>query len=177
MKNLSVILTFIVCILSFANTYAISININWNYNFKKDLVISCEEDQLCESYFGTQIAIKESKCSDCFSTDLNQTFLFNGIGESITNSLIPVGEVEFYSYLIDNRFVSISYDSPYDLVTNDSAMKKRLKYRSLCEDPSQDPILFFDLSEKSEVSTPKYIYCGENQIFELELFDVDIISY
>lgn len=165
-----------ILVLLFVTQFVFALNINtlWNEDFSKNLVVDCAEDEMCQEFFGTQSTIQEEICSDCFSTDLNATFIFNGIGESITAGE-SVSLSEFFSYLKLNNFVSISYDSPYDLITTSSTMQKRLKFRDLCEDYTQDPILFFDKSLSNEISTPRFIFCGET-VYDLEMFDVIIDS-
>lgn len=152
---------------------AMSITTIWNTDFSKQLKIECDNNVECNQLIDQSILVDESFCEDCFSTDLNASFIFNGIGESITTGATEVSVSTLLDFIKFNEFVSITYDSPYDLISSGSTMQKRLKYRNLCVDATQDPILFFERNSYNEISMPRYIYCGEN-IFELEMFDVTV---
>jgi len=163
------LLLLVLCSLSVS---AISIETVWNQNFSKELIVNCEESSACSAEFGETTTLSEEICDDCFSTDLSATFIFNGIGESISTGQAAL-EVEFFEFLKDQKFVSIDFDTPYDLVTNQSRIKKKLAYRALCEDSSIDPVLFFDVDQNGGVSSPRFILSGDG-VYELDLFAIDL---
>lgn len=169
MKYLVLTLLFI------QSAFALEINTTWNADFSKSVSIECLGNEQCESYYGEGLVFNEDICEECFSTSLNMTFIFNGIGESITAKEGLVDMDEFFSFLFMNDFISIKFDTPYDLITSGSAIRKKIKYKKLCDSASTDPILFFERSANNDMGTPRYIYCGDS-VQELEMFSTDLDS-
>lgn len=160
--------------LIFVNSvYALDINIKWNQDFTKTTTIDCMEDPLCEEYLSPVATVDEEVCEECFSTSMNMTFIFNGIGESITASAKSVDMADFYNFLTTHNFISMNYETPYDLVTSMSPIRKKILYRNICPEVSGDPILFFERSVGNTMGQPRYIFCGES-VHELEMFVIDL---
>lgn len=157
------------------SAFALDIESNWHEDFSKTVTISCGENEECQSYFGEELVFNEEICEECFSTSMNMNFIFNGLGESITASDKDIAFSEFFEFLFLNDFISIKFDTPYDLVTSGSPIRKKLKYRKLCGMSSIDPILFFERSQKNEMGVPRYIFCGDS-VKELEMFSTDLDS-
>jgi len=164
---------FIALSLFIQTTFAVDITTDWNEDFTKTVSISCELDETCETFFEESIVLEEEICEECFSTSMNMSFIFNGLGESITASNAEIATDEFFNYLSTANFISIKYDTPYDLIQSSSMIARKIKYKNLCEYASVDPILFFDRSEDNMMGSPRYIYCGDT-VHALELFSIDL---
>ncbi|EQC43777.1 hypothetical protein [Bacteriovorax sp. Seq25_V] len=163
---------YILLVLVSLSVEAMSVEVSWNDNFSKSLTLYCEGNNECLTYFDEVTVIEEELCNDCFSTDMTSSFIFNGIGESITTGELAV-PLDFFDLLKSNNFVSIDYDSPYDLVTGQSRIKKKLAYRNLCDDSSADPVLFFEKDDFGRISNPRFILCADG-VYNLDLFSIDV---
>jgi hypothetical protein len=165
----------IAALIYISSVNALEITSSWNEDFSKSISIECLEDENCQSFFGSEIEFNEDICEECFSTSMNMTFIFKGLGESITASDRDIDPSEFFEFLFLNDFISIKYDTPYDLISSSSTMMKRLKYKRLCDMASTDPILFFERSSENSMGQPRYIFCGDT-VKELEMFSTDLNS-
>lgn len=158
---------FIYLISSF-DSFSASIEIRWSNTFDKSLYVDCHDNKYCEKYFFYGMSIEEEICDNCFSNDAEMSFLFNSIGKELSVG-DEVHAREFYHFLFMGQFVSIDYNSPYDLVTNSSTIVKKLKFRKLCESYTQEPIIFYAKTYFNQISKPKYVFCGE-KVFRAEIF-------
>jgi hypothetical protein len=165
----------VLALLFIQSSFAYEISSAWNEDFTKSVEIICAGNEQCESTFGEGLVFNEEICEECFSTSLNMTFIFNGLGESITAKNEEANMDEFFSFLFMNDFISIKFDTPYDLITSESPIRKKIKFKKLCGFASVDPILFFERSANNEMGYPRYIYCGDS-VRELEMFSTDLDS-
>lgn len=145
--------------------FAFKLEIFWSKDFYKELHLTCTTIG-CFDGEDTHI-IDEDVCDECFSDSPNSTFIFNKITDYIyTGSIINEGD--FMNYLLERKYISIDYKSPYDLISNRSPVTKRLIYQGLC--PNQyDAIIFFYRTYFDTYSRPEVIYCGD-EIYEAILF-------
>ena len=167
---MKVIILFFI-LFSHLGASASKIDINWSEDFDKSLHIKCEGDPECERYFFDEQSVEEEICDNCFSNDLQMTFLFNSIGKELSRGE-KVTSKEFFRFIFMRQFISIDYNSPYDLVTNSSVIAKKIKFRKLCEYYTQEPIIFYSRTYFNHLSKPKFIFCGDS-IYRAELFLVN----
>ncbi|MFG1483027.1 hypothetical protein ABMA79_05425 [Halobacteriovorax sp. HFRX-2_2] len=158
----AIILLFFLPIIS---TYALSVNIIWTPDFTKELHLECSNIGCLDGQ--SSDVIEEAICDECFSDSVNSTFIFNNITTYLhPNELITLDE--FITYLYTADFISINYNSPYDLVSSRSMEIKKLLYKDLCPN-KHDAIIFFKRGYADTFSSPELIYCGE-EIYTAQLF-------
>ncbi len=156
-----IIFSLLLCLPSFA----IQLDIQWTESFTKEIHLNCGFIGCLDGY--SNDIIEEEVCDECFSDSINATFIFKYI-----TTYLHVGEriseEEFLNYLYQREYISINYQTPYDIVSSRSTAIKRILYKELCPN-DDDPIIFFRRSYDDIYSFPEVIYCGE-EVYEAVLF-------
>ncbi|WP_412471677.1 hypothetical protein [Halobacteriovorax sp. RT-1-4] len=162
MRKIILILSILVSTLS---TYALNINIVWTSDFIKELHLECDSIGCLDGQ--NSDILREEICDECFSDSVNSTFIFNNITTYLhADKKLPLDE--FITYLYTEEYITINYNSPYDLVSSRSTEIKKLLYKDLCPN-KHDAIIFFKRGYADTFSSPELIYCGE-EIYTAQLF-------
>ncbi|AYF43311.1 hypothetical protein BALOs_0296 [Halobacteriovorax sp. BALOs_7] len=163
MQKKALILLFM--LLTISNAFAIKLDIVWTENFEKEIHLECRDPGCLDG--SSRGIIFESICDECFSDSINATFIFNDITTYLHRGEL-ISTDEFINYLFEEEYITIQYDTPYDVVSSRSKEIKKLLFQNLCPN-EYDAIIFFERGYGNIFSSPQLIYCGE-EVYSALLF-------
>lgn len=152
-------------LLPFFEVSALKLEIIWTETFEKEIHLECDELGCLDG--ASRGTIYETICDECFSDSINATFIFNEITTYLHRDYMISNE-EFIQYLFDEQYITIQYDSPYDVVSSRSKAIKKLLFQKLCPN-EYNAIIFFERGYGNVFSSPQLIYCGE-EVYTAQLF-------
>ncbi|MCK5882767.1 MAG: hypothetical protein KAG61_03695 [Bacteriovoracaceae bacterium] len=180
---MKLITTLILLIMSI-NTFAIQVNTGWTKNFKKILSVNCSEDDghlcanLCENYSSCEV--EESYCRNCAGDNLFIKYLFKELGNRIQNGGDAVPADTFLEFIKEGNFTSLTSKSIYNFIDRYNSFATKEKFRSLCPNPTEYPIVFLGVNEVSRSpESIRYVACSNSEqsaeIFNLKkIYDVEV---
>ncbi len=151
-------------------SYALEFTSSWNQSLTKEVVMSCSQDdyqcrEVCESE--TSCTFKEKTCTNCIGTNVYITNIFREMGRIYVNTLTSVSSDSLVELLSSGNFVTITSKSIYNQVDRFNSLGLRNRFKSLCENGAQYPVVFFDMNSKNDkIDEVLYVAC-DNEFFEM----------
>ena len=146
MKIISIILMFI---LMTTDLLAFEVAANWSDRFERMINVSCQADEeyLCADLCGEyqQCQVKEKICGNCTGDNMFLRYFFKEIGQSIVNQQKEMSKEELISILKQGNFVSLDAKSIYNFVDKFNSLQLRERFRSLCPNISEAPMVFLEV--------------------------------
>lgn len=149
----------------------IDVRENWNSSYKKEVVITCSEDEtFCDSVCGktNQCVIPEAPCTNCIGSTLIMTFYFQEMGRLVQNNTEEVNFYDVTSLILQRGFVSLSSKSIYNHIDNFNSLSLQRKFRAMCNDGTRHPVVFFNKLDNNEIGRPEFVWC-ESGFYAVEI--------
>jgi hypothetical protein len=162
----------------------ISFESSWNNKFQKELIVSCDENELfckrlCED--NIRCILPEGPCRDCIGTSLMITNFLSEIGRTIVNSNVLSDKEEFLNFLMSGKFVTFVPNDVYNVIDASGSLSAMRKFEKLCPKDSLDQIVFFNVNPHTrKVIGPKSVYCvleDSSSMFDLRTTPDVIINF
>lgn len=145
----------------------------WNADLRPFLSLTCSGENtkycsmVCTLDDQSNCSIPMPVCRDCIGTSLLVTNIFEGMGIRYRNSGRIVELSEFFTFLQKSQFVTFSSKSVYNHVDSYDSPVLRNRFKSLCSEETEYPIVFFEINPKgSRLGKVRYLTCG-NQVYEM----------
>ena len=173
MKKL--ILTILLAAIS-SSTFAITYESAWTQDFKKVLNVTCNSDDaylcadLCGEYASCQV--REKFIKNAGGDNLFLRHFFNEIGTSLVNAETKIDNELFIAYLKRGNFATIDSRSIYNNIDKFNSFALKEKFRSLCPEPTEYPIVFVSVDHYTrELKGVSAVACTNSQN-ESDVFDI-----
>lgn len=148
---------------------AISFEPEWTVDYKKNVIMSCSEDEYqCEDFCGnSRCEIKEKVCRNCMGSNILISHIFRDMGRSLINTGIEISNYEVLEVFDSKNFATFTSKSIYNIVERFDSLTLRRKFQSLCSNNTKYPIVVFSTEKISrKLDQVKFVICG-NQAFEM----------
>ncbi len=160
---------FLLCSFIVVNSFALNLSTEWTMESRKMIHVSCEEDEtVCQNFCQGHMACmtEEKVCKNCVGTSIAMTYAFQEMGRSIVagDQLDPYF---LFDFLSQKNYVTLTSRSVYNLVDSFDSMSLRRKFRSLCQDGTRYPMVFFNKTEGGEFGRAQAIWC-DSGVFQAE---------
>ena len=149
-----------------SSSFAETLQTRWNRFFRKELIITCENEELiCSQVCNDKYycVVKEEICRDCTGTTPYLTNIFKEMGRMYVRAE-KVGEDELTDFIATQQFTTFSSESIFNHISafKDPAIVNAFK--SLCpQSVSATPLVFFAVDGVSkELGQAKYLSCQIN---------------
>lgn len=146
MRLISLVLILLV---TSSSLYAFEVKANWSDRFERLINVSCQTDEeyLCADLCGEyqQCQVKEKTCGNCTGDNIFLRYFFKEIGQSIVNQQREMPKEELVSILKQGNFVSLDAKSIYNFVDKFNSLELRERFRSLCPNISEAPMVFVEV--------------------------------
>lgn len=158
-----------------SSVFSMTIKAEWNkVSFEKELLVGCNQNDsylcidLCNSEYSCKV--KENYCRNCAGDNIFLKTIFNELGRTYQNSKNKISDDDFISFIKEDNFVTLTSKSIYNTIDKFNSPKLKRKFRSLCENPTEYPIVFLEVNPVSRVPEKvKYVGCSDNK-FESEIY-------
>lgn len=148
---------------------AISFEPVWTDDYKKNVIMSCSEDEYqCDDVCGSSTCkIKEKVCRNCMGSNVLISHIFRDMGRSFTNTGIELSNYEVLEVFKSKNFATFTSKSIYNIVERFDSSSLRRKFQSLCPNNTKYPVVVFSTEKISrKLDQVKYVICG-NKTFEM----------
>ncbi len=162
---------FCILIFLFVSGYALGVEIStyWNDQNQKVVQVNCsyKSSDLClqtcnEEY---QCKVLEPICIDCVGTSIIMTYYFQEMGRLIYNTGHLIDPYFAADMLSSDEFISLSARSIYNHIDSFNSFSLQRRFRSMCNDGTFNPIVFFSRENSGTIGQPKWVWC-ESGIYE-----------
>ncbi len=152
-------------------SFALQLETVWTERAEKNLSLTCEGEETCVRYCQEKesCTVVEKVCKNCVGTSLAMTFAFNEMGRSLVASE-KLDDYALFDLLEKNSFVSLTSRSVYNLVERFDSSSLKTKFRSLCEDGTRYPVVFFGKTASGEMGRVQAVWC-ESGFYEMLQLD------
>lgn len=147
------------------NSFALTLENQWNLKFQKELVVSCDESEvylcteLCEDE--KKCVVKEEVCRDCVANTAQMSDIFRNMGRTYTNSESEADLRDVVELIKSGKFVTITSKSLYNLSFEFDAFEIRQGFQSLCKGVAY-PVVVFDKLENGSIGNVQFVGCDKN---------------
>ncbi len=145
----------------------------WSVELEPFLNINCQGDyksfcqKVCNVEADKSCSIPMPVCRDCIGTSLLITNIFESMGIRYRNSGNHISNEVFSEYLSRKQFVTFSSKSVYNHVDSYDSQNLRNRFKSLCTEEIESPIVFFDINPKgNRLGKVRFLACGST-IYEM----------
>ena len=153
---------FMMLILIFMVNVAVSqtIEVRWSDKFTKELLVSCQAEDFCESLCGeSSCTIEEGICHNCIGTGLQIYQLFTELGKSIRRGDELEGRFTL-ELLLRGSFVTFSPNDVYNVIDPANSISVYRRFEGLCPGESMSQLIFFEVDPFSrKILAPFSLYC------------------
>ena len=172
MKKILVLLFVVLCF----PLQALTIETAWTEASEKELHLYCGEDETCRQFCaGDTCTIAEPVCKNCVGTSVTMTYIFKEMGRVYTTGE-RLDDYFLYDLFNLQNFVSLTSRSVYNLTMTFNSSALRRQFRSLCDDGTAYPVVFFDKNLAREISQPISVWC-ETGVFQLiQLTELELLE-
>lgn len=121
----------------------------------------CNDPQIC--------SVRTSTCTNCISSGIRMSYLFNAFGKDISRSEDEVSIYELIDFIKKRQFITFSAKSIYNQFDSASSNAPEARFSTLCDNGFKSPVTFFE-SEGRElnVSKARFLFCG-TRIYRLKV--------
>lgn len=169
MRSLVCLLLILVSTSALAIEFKVSTQ--WKDLNTKEVVLECFNsgkyrcEHLCDN---ANICRKqEMSCKNCIGGDLFITNIYKTIGTYLQNSGREYLSYHVYDIFYKNNFITLTYDSIYNVVTRIDSKKMKSLFKRLCPAGTKnDPVIFVEVDETRLPIDLKFVSC-DDKFFEL----------
>lgn len=154
-----------------SHSFAFQVTPNWNAKFEKEITIECSEPAQCLEICDEEksCTVKEETCTNCLGSDVFLTFIFNEMGRVIQNNQSEILATEVIDLIKSGFFTTINSKSVYNHVDSYNSLSLRRKFRSLCSDSTQYPLVFISQDNRNrKLDEILFVQC-DNGFYQLEI--------
>lgn len=157
-----------------ASIMAFNIDTSWTADSRKVLNITCDDDNICTQFCdGDSCQVEEKVCKNCVGTSITMTYAFREMGRALV-STEEISSYELFDLLSSGNFVSLTSRSVYNLIFRFDARELKSKFRSLCQDGTRYPVVFYNTINSGELGEVKAVWCDSGVIGMTQLDQLGI---
>lgn len=135
-------------------TFAITIDVEWTQNLRKNIIVSCAvaESELCLSLCESKTVcqIEEKPCRDLAGTAYYSVRdFFLTVGLSYYNVNQTLNTIDLVNIIKTGNFVTLTSDSVFNFATNFNSEDLKKRFQSLCPSATESPIVIALLNQDS----------------------------
>lgn len=156
-------LFFLITIIFSQSVWSVQISTSWNDDNRKYLNLLCSQevdyicDLTCDSLERCELPIPF--CADCVGTSIIMTFYLQEMGRYITNQGQAADIYIFTDLLRSGDFIAMTSRSIYNHIDSFNSPALQRRFRSLCDDQTMYPVVFFERMPSRQIGKPQMVWC------------------
>lgn len=152
---------------------AAMLNEQWDNEFDHTLSLTCSKSEslrICRPLCNDNVKcfLTLPYCEDCIGSDPVMNFLFTNVGLTILNSHKKIQDQNLLDLLRRDDVTILSGKSAFNSFESYSSFEQYERFKSLCFDKTEEPLLFVELIQHRLTLKPIAVWC-KSGFFEVEV--------